>query len=612
MCGFLGEASRDLISKESFLQLLNLSIKRGPDQQGYWNDKNCQLGFNRLSIIDLSENGKQPLSSPSGKFIIIFNGEIYNYKEIQKKYNIADEDLRSSSDSEILAHLIERVTLEEFANELNGMFAISIYDIQNSLVHLIRDFAGIKPLFYGIHNHGIIFGSQFDQIFCHPQFSNKELRPEIMKEYFGLGYMQPPNTIFKNIFQVEPSQIVTWSIEQAKIESKTKYFSWNVTPKLDETSKEVVEQFESVFSKVIKNQLHADVPVATFFSGGIDSPLVAALCKQHNNDIQAYTIGVDDENHNESEAAQKMAAQIKIKQVIETIDETEILNCLELHFKGLCEPFGDYSSLPTYLITKKAKEFATVMLSGDGGDELFWGYPRFLKSLEHLYWFKWPLFLRKIAAPIFRKFKRNISVGVELFDNFEDWIIYKQTHFTKLDKLMSSTRFSAEMYEVYKFKGPANKQNALLYLKKNEFDAHMQRTLRKVDLMSMANSLEVRVPFLDKEVIEFSNTIIPKYGITHTTAKLVLRKLLNKFVSKELIDLPKKGFSIPIDVWLKNELKEDVIHCILNKPFYGSEFIDQGVLKEIVSDFYNDKFVDYWGIWHLYSWQKWAANYGLV
>ena len=161
MCGFLGEITTQLIEKKSFQDLLDLSINRGPDQQGFWKEEHCQLGFNRLSILDLSENGKQPLLSPNGKFAMVFNGEVYNYKEIQKKYNIADEDLRSGSDSEILSHLLEKVSIPTFAKELNGMFAIAVYDIQTKELHLIRDFAGIKPLFYGVHNQGIVFASQF-------------------------------------------------------------------------------------------------------------------------------------------------------------------------------------------------------------------------------------------------------------------------------------------------------------------------------------------------------------------------------------------------------------------------------------------------------------------
>ena len=612
MCGFLGEIATQLIENKFFQNLLDLSINRGPDQQGFWKDDYCQLGFNRLSILDLSENGKQPLLSPNGKFAMVFNGEVYNYKEIQKKYNIADEDLRSGSDSEILSQLLEKVSIETFAKELNGMFAIAVYDIQTKELHLIRDFAGIKPLFYGVHSQGIVFASQFDQIFKHPAFLVKKLRPEIMKEYFGLGYMQAPNTVFENIFQVEPSQIISWNLEQCSIVSKSKYYEWKVTDEIKETSKEAVEKFKNVFSSVIKSQLNADVPIATFLSGGIDSPIVSAIAKQHKGDIKAFTFGVDDEQYDESEVAQKIANQLNLNNHIEKSSKSEILSVINSHFKGLKEPFGDYSSLPTYLITKKAKEHATVMLSGDGGDEMFWGYPRFIKSIDHVYWFKLPLFLRKKTAPVYRKIFGNTSSAIDIYNSFEDWILSKQMVYFKLDKLFPKISFSKELLDVYAFKKPLNKQNALFYLKENEFFAHLQMVLRKVDLMSMANSLEVRVPFLDKEVIEYSNSISPEYGIHHRTSKIILRKLLNKYVDKNITDLPKKGFSIPLENWLKNELKEDVINSILNKPIYGNKYLDNNFLKEFIIKFYENKNKNWQFVWHIYVWQKWAELNNLV
>lgn len=612
MCGFLGEISKDPINKNSFQKLLDLSINRGPDQQGFWQDEVCQLGFNRLSIIDLSENGKQPLLSPSGKFAMVFNGEVYNYKEIQEKYKIDNTVLRSSSDSEILVHLIEKVDIQTFAKELNGMFAISIYDIENRIVHLIRDFAGIKPLYYGVHNQGLVFASQFDQIFCHPAFENKKLRPEIMKEYFGLGYMQAPNTVFENILQVEPAQIISYDFHQNKIISKDFYYDWKTTNVINETSENTLLEFKNIFSKVIKSQLNADVPVASFLSGGIDSPLVIATAKQYKPDIKGYTFGINDEEYNESDIAKKIANQLEIEHQTEKSTELEILSIIKKHFDGLCEPHGDYSSLPTYLITKKAREFTTVMLSGDGGDEVFWGYPRFLKSINHLYWFKLPLIIRKIIVPFYRKIFKNTSSAIDIFARFDDWILNKQLHFSNLDNIFPNTNFSPELKAVYKFDKKHSKENVLHYLKKNEFFAHLQKVLRKVDLMSMANSLEVRVPFLDKEVINFSNTINPEYGIKHQTPKIILRKLLGQYVDKDIINLPKKGFSVPIKKWLKKELKPDFTKTVIDKPIYGAEFIDENLLKQNINSFFeNKKNINPWGIWHVYTWQKWAEKYNL-
>lgn len=611
MCGFLGEISNQLSSVEDFKKLLDLSIHRGPDQQGFWKNNVCQLGFNRLSIIDTSENGNQPIVSPSGKYSLVFNGEVYNYKEIQKKYAINDSDLRSDSDSEILAHLIDKVSIKEFAAELNGMFAIAVFDCINNRVYLLRDFAGIKPLFYGIHVNGLVFASQFDQIFSHPFFQNKKLRPEIMKEYFGLGYMQSPNTVFENIYQVNPGEIVQWDLSTKTIISKSNFFHWKTNPIYSETADETVVKFAEVFSTVIKNQLFADVPVACFLSGGIDSPLVTAFSKIHKSDIKAFTFGVNDQEFDESDVAKMIAAELNVNQVIEKVENDEFFTIIEKHFSFFSEPFGDYSSIPTFLITQRAKKFATVMLSGDGGDELFWGYPRFTKSINHFKWFRFPLFVRKIIVPFYRKFYPRTSSAIDKIDKFETWILNKQIHFPNLDQLMPGVSFSKDLISTYRFPNTSNKVDALAYLKQNEFYAHMQKVLRKVDLMSMANSLEVRVPFLDKKVISFSNLILPELGIKHKKEKFILKNTLRNFVKEEITLLPKKGFSIPIDTILRNELKADVVKTLLNDNFYGDNLIEKEVLNKVVTDYLEKNKGNGWGIWHLYAWQKWAKKYDL-
>lgn len=605
MCGLLGEVSNNLLSNKDFKSLLALSIHRGPDQQGYWSTNNCQIGFNRLAIIDLSENALQPVLSPNNKYALVFNGEVYNYKELQHKYNILDEELRSKSDSEVLAHLIEKLDINDFANELNGMFAIAIYDLEQEKVHLIRDFAGIKPLYYGLFNRGIVFASQFDQIFKHSAFKDKRLRPEIMKEYLALGYMHAPNTVFDNIFQVMPGQIITWSYSISRVE-QSDYYTWKVSKEYDETNVKVIEDFEVLFEEALKRQLNSDVKIATFLSGGVDSPLVTAFAKKNKKDIKAFTIGVDDEKFDESKIAKKYAEQLQVDQLIECFDANQMLSIIDDHFKALSEPLGDYSSLPTYLITKKAKKYATVMLSGDGGDELFWGYPRFIKSAEQALWFRLPLFLRKVVIPILRKFIPNLSYAIEIEKNFGNWVLSKQIHL-KTEKLMPNYSFTKELNDTYVSDNNSNKSEVLVYLKKNEYYAHLQKVLKKVDLMSMANSLEVRVPFLDKKIIEFSNKIEPQLTKKHRTPKFVLKKMLAKIVSDDLVYLPKRGFSIPIEDWIKNELADDVKKVLLQDDFYGAEFIDKQEVKTLVDDFFQGKTtVNPWGIWHVYSWQKWA------
>lgn len=614
MCGLIGEVTSSVTASELFGELQRLSVSRGPDQQGYWtNHANCQMGFNRLAILDVSENGLQPMVSPSGRYVMVFNGEIYNYRDLQLEYHINSASLRSTSDAEVLVHLIEKLSIGEFVSVLNGMFAICIYDSHMNEVHLIRDFAGIKPLFYGVHDTGIVFSSQFDQVFKHPLFKGQlELRPEIMKEYFGLGYMHAPNTVFKNIFQVRPGEWITWSDDTKTIVRKKLYYTWTESDSVKETDPELPLTFIDEFTRIISDQLNADVKVAAFLSGGIDSPLVAAISHQLATETEAFTFGIRGDTLDESQDAKALADQIGIAHTIETVSRADLLNSVNDHFSGMPEPFGDYSSLPTYLITKKASAFAQVMMSGDGGDEMFWGYPRFMRAVDHFNWFRIPQKPAGLLAKAARRFNNQVSSAVGITGNFGEWTLSKQIHLTDLDSLFPDVSFSSELMDDYSSDRVTSKRKTLRYLKKNEFYGHLQKVLRKVDLMSMANSLEVRVPFLDKRMIAFSNNISPELTLRHRDPKIVLKKALKRLLPSADISDTKRGFTVPVDHWLRNELREDVEQMILHQPIYGAEHLDSERLKQLVMEKLNDSKGNLWGIWHVYAWQKWAYGQELV
>nr|WP_321223014.1 asparagine synthase (glutamine-hydrolyzing) [uncultured Psychroserpens sp.] len=614
MCGFLGEISTSLLEPAAFKTLLDLSNQRGPDQQGFWQDEICQLGFNRLAILDVSTNGKQPILSPSGRYALVFNGEIYNYKKLQDKYCIHASSLRSTSDAEVLVHLLDHDSISEIAKQLNGMFAISIWDTVLKQLTLIRDFSGIKPLYYGCKNQQVIFSSQFDQVFKHPLFTHKKLRPDAMKSFFGLGYMHAPDTVFDDIYQVEPGELVVWDFNLKQILKKEKYYIWSVDEQHVDTDVNTKEAFNQRMRDVIKGQLQADVHLGTFLSSGYDSSLISAFAKQEQPSIKAFTFGVDGHGKfDERTDAKAYASILDLNHETATVKEADLLAVIDTHFKAMPEPFGDYSSIPTYVICQKAREFATVMLSGDGGDELFWGYPRFRASLKQAYWFNLPLWSRKIILPVLRRLKQQLPWGVQMNTRFEDWILNKQVHFSGLNSFMPKTNFTKSVYESYIYDGPLKKPEILQYLKKNEFYAHLQRVLKKVDLMSMAHSLEVRVPFLDKEMIAFSNTIKSGFTMHHDETKVLLKNSLYDFIPEEIVNKEKKGFSVPISSWLKNDLKTDFVSTILETPFYGAEHIDIKYLKILIDDFFNDKpTVDVWGLWHVYAWQKWAIHHKLI
>lgn len=617
MCGFLGYCSSDSKSADRFFDSLQLSSFRGPDQTGYWSDDFIQLGFNRLSILDVSERGIQPLLSPSGRYVIVFNGEIYNYKKLQKDYGIPDQALRSQADSEVLAHLVEKLPIEDFAKALNGMFAIAIYDREEKILVLMRDFAGIKPLFYGISDQNFVFASQFDQVFQYPGIQNNlQINPQGLQDYLALGYMQAPNTVFKNIFQCLPGQWIkvdkNFSLSKGNFSESDFKFEKG---KLKEDSRETISHLDSILKDVVKDQLVADVPVGLFLSGGIDSPLITYYSSLLKNDLTAYTIGVADQRYDESRKAADFAKEWKIKHKILSFTEEELLRENENHFQSLPEPFGDYSSLPTYLITKLARQENTVMLSGDGGDELFWGYPRFLNTVNHFSWFDYPQTLRKVGSGLARKFGIRISYGVTAHIGIDNWVFDQQCHNNKdvLQNIFSDMAFTPETEALYSYtNGFSNKQELLQWLRWNEFYGHLQRVLVKVDRTSMGNSLEVRVPFLDKRILDFAWNIQPGLGIHHQEPKLLLKKLLQSKLSHSSIKNEKMGFSVPIREWLRGPLKKDLEQSVMDVDIFGKDFIQQDQIRKMVSDFIHLDRGNEWGIWIIYAMQKWAIRYQLV
>ncbi|WP_431135825.1 asparagine synthase (glutamine-hydrolyzing) [Psychroserpens mesophilus] len=612
MCGFLGEfcykKEKQLTPSTAFSQLLELSKHRGPDASGVTKGENYQLGFNRLAILDLSALGNQPKQSPSGRYQVVFNGEIYNYKHLAELHHF--QNLKSSSDTEVLIHLLDEIGVEATIKSLNGMFAIAIVDINENQLHLTRDFAGIKPLFYGTAAKGTVFASQFDQVFKHSWFKDTlKLRPEIMKEYFGFGYMQAPNTVYKQIFQVQPGALVTWDNNGEFTKKQLVEFKKNPKNQVKE-NEQTSNEYNKLLDVILKRQLVSDVPIASFLSGGIDSPLIAAHAKNNKIDIEAFTLEVADEKINESEIAKEYASALSIHQKIIKAEASDVLNCMDDYFDKCSEPFGDYSSLPTYLLSMHATKRHKVMLSGDGGDELFYGYPRFKHVLDNMYWFKVPFKIRKPIVRFFNKYNINSTPAPYYYKTLSEWLIAKHLQIFPhiLDKMFPKVTFSKSFIELYDLEGINSKKRLMEALKHNEFYAHLQRVLVKVDRASMANSLEVRVPFLDKESVDFSWRLDSKF-LKHKILKKTLKDSLQEFIPERLLNKKKMGFSVPLDGWLRNELKKDVMYHVFEIPFYGAEYLNLERIQTAVTDFYNYKGVSAWGIWHIYAWQKWAVKH---
>lgn len=611
MCGFLGEflfKKDTFISEKVFSNLLELSKHRGPDDTQVFQGENYRLGFNRLSILDLSTNGSQPKQSSSKRYHVVFNGEIYNYKALAEQYEL--KNLKSTSDTEVLVSLLDVLGVKETVALLNGMFAIMIVDTQTNDIYLVRDFAGIKPLFYGVSEKGLVTASQFNQVFKHPWFSEYlELRADVMKGYFSLGYMLAPDTIYRNIYQVRPGELL--QIDAKGCIKKEAYLQFGEAQRNQKDSEPI---HASKLNIVVKNQMVSDVSLGSFLSGGIDSPLVTAVAYKSSPKLQAYTLAVDHKKLDETEKAKDYVKYLKIKHHFINISQPELLNVVETHFKYMTEPFGDYSSIPTFAVSKGAKVNNTVMLSGDGGDELFFGYPRMLHIIKLRHWFKIPFQLRKPLVRIAIKTGFLNSWAPYNFRDLSHFVKAKQSYINEesVGTFFNNQSYTAEVENIFDFNNQLTKFALLKKLRVNEFYGHLQRVLVKVDRMSMANSLEVRVPLLDKEILNNAFNWQPSIFKLNTDLKKPLKSLLQTYYPKKLINQEKKGFAVPISDWLHGELKKDVEDVVLAYDIYGNSKLKESELKRYVSDFLDYKHKEAWGVWHIYAWQKWAINEGLI
>jgi asparagine synthase (glutamine-hydrolysing) len=577
MCRLFGNIGNNLIEQSLFEKLTLVSKRGGPDSTEFFRSDEAQFGFNRLAILDTSENGNQPFISDSGRYVLMLNGEIYNYKDLHRQFKLGN--LGSGSDAEVVLKLIEKISFEKAIYELNGMFAISCWDSKEQKLYLARDFAGIKPLFYSSTSYGMVFGSQFNQILKHPWVIGWDFSDLGLSEYLQFGYMPAPHTIAKNVYQLNVGEYLVYSLKSKEL-NKYKYSQF--FSKSGSISEDKVN-LTTVLDSAVKRQMVADVPLGVFLSGGIDSTLVASKALQYKTDITAITIGFEDSKYDESTKAIQYAKHLGIKNHhVEKFGNNQMLDLMDDHFEQMSEPIADYSSLPTYLVSQISRKTNTVMLSGDGGDELFWGYPRFLTFANSSPYFKIPgKTNRKIVKQFLKALNSNVTgfLSEENIGNanmcFQSYIMPKS-----VKEILGNYQISQETIDGYAFIS-LNKRDTLDYLRRNEFYYHLQKILVKVDRMSMANSLEVRVPLLDKEVIKAAESLYSGLGTSHKVLKKVLKQELYKYIPEQLIEKQKRGFTPPLLEWSKKELKSEIINTLNDAEKFGLKGIN-----ELVSDYY--------------------------
>lgn len=576
MCGFLGQFSGQKIITclDDLNRLLRLSDLRGPDlSQTYSNEKNVWFGFNRLSILDLSEAGSQPMHSNSKRYTLVFNGEIYNHRELRTRLKF--KNWRGHSDSETILQCVEEYGFEKTLDLLDGMFAIAIYDHLEDSLLCARDFAGIKPFFYGWNGSDFIFASQYDQIVQHPEFRDNAIDEKVLRLYLEQHFMPAPFGLVKQTGQLEPGQ---W-IKISSAGMKTGYY-WQfpeyVEPEIFDEA-EANRLIASSLSESVSSEMLSDVPLGAFLSGGIDSPLICHYASKHQGrKLKTFTIGFDSKVHNESDMARQYANLIGTDHHNEMMSADSAFSLFNEAMNCVREPMADFSVIPTFLVSKLARKQVTVSLSGDGGDELFFGYERFWSVAKNVKYQQMPWILKaflykgdqflsgnkRINDVVLSKKQGNAHRG--LHNRFDkEWI---NRVFPDLANVSTP-----ENYNTYNYSNTRTVDKLIQAMRKAEFYGMMQKTLRKVDLASMGVSLEVRVPFLKKSFIETALKIDPMLSFGPNKKKQLLKNHLRNLYPKAPIDNIKRGFTIPLGKWFneKNFLN------YIREQFQQTNFIDR-------------------------------------
>jgi asparagine synthase (glutamine-hydrolysing) len=551
-------------------QMCRVIAHRGPDDQGTMQtDDGAHLGMRRLSIIDLA-GGHQPISNEDGTVSIVFNGEIYNYRELQPELEARGHHFQTHSDTEVIVHSYEEFG-PDCVSKLRGMFAFAIWDAKKQSLFIARDRVGKKPLYYTLTSEGaLIFGSELKSLLQHPSM-RREINPQAIDAYLTWGYVPDPLSILKGIRKLPPGHYLTFANGRVDV---TCYWDFRYEPVQGETSRraeDYLEELRSLLSESVRLRLIADVPLGAFLSGGIDSStIVGLMAREMSQPVKTFSIGFNEDSYNELKYARIAARHFGTDhhEFVVTPDLCQIVDDLAWF---LDEPFADSSAIPTYMVSKLAREHVKVVLSGDGGDELFAGYTRYVIDQRRSGFAGLPRFVRHgLMAPLSRHLPhgargRNFlhNVALDSLDRYLDSI----SIFTELNKpLLYTDAFRGQLQrngdEVIPFRSYAERVrtgeplDTLLYIDSKTYLPG--DILTKVDRMSMAVSLEARVPLLDHKLIEFVNSIPASLKLNGLETKHVFKQAIRDFVPAEILNRPKQGFGVPVDEWINQQLRERI------------------------------------------------------
>lgn len=637
MCGIAGYLTFEkYFSDEDLHAMTNTISHRGPDAEGFFNDGICGLGHRRLSIIDLSDRANQPMHSANDRYVIIYNGEVYNYQEIgarlkENNYGIEFKP-KTSSDTEIILESFVHYGID-CIHQLNGMFSFAIYDKVMNELYLVRDRLGIKPLIYYWDGKNIAFSSELKSLAKLPQI-NKDINPSSISDFLHLGFIPAPNTIYKNLYKLTPGSYLKISKEGL---SQTRYWSVNkkLTNNIISDKEEALVKLSDLLMSSVQYQLKSDVPFGVFLSGGIDSSLVTAQAVGLSSvKVNSFSIGFEENSHNESEYAKAVANHLGTNHHEFIVSYKDAIKHFDSIFDVYDEPNADSSFIPTMLVSKLARNHVTVTLSGEGGDELFFGYGshQWARRLSN----PWFNLLRPSLAYTLEKFSsryQRISklLRTEDSSNLQSHILSQEQYYFTMHEIndivkpefskpgfllnLENTEVHSVLAEKTTMNGKSVKVRMLSAMEQQAlFDIQYYLPydlLTKVDRSSMHYSLETRVPYLDHRVVEFAINLSPDLKFRNGISKYILKQILYKYVPEKLFNRPKQGFAIPLGKWLKKELRYLIDEYLDRETLTQTGIVNPEEVEKLLKNFFDGKEYLYNRVWLLIVLHKWFKDEGI-
>lgn len=618
MCGIAGFVDRDGFSRDGLepariiREMCDVIRHRGPDDEGAYVGDGAALGMRRLSIIDLA-GGHQPIRNEDGSVWVVFNGEIYNYRELRAELIARGHAFYTDTDTETIVHAYEEWGDDSFAH-LRGMFGIALWDRRTRELLLARDRVGIKPLHYAIADGRLTFGSEIKSILA--AGVRRSLNAAALNHYLAFLYSPPETSIFEGIHKLPPGHVLRWKDGQATVR---RYWALPAEESFTKSMAAAVEELEAILAEAVRSHLVSDVPVGALLSGGIDSSLVVGLmARASSQPIKTFSIGFDEPEFDELDGARRLAAHFSTDhhEMVVRPDALSIVDSLVDHFD---EPFGDSSAVPTWYVSQMARRHVTVVLSGDGGDELFGGYDRYLphprvaafdrltgrsgRAVASAVWPRLPHgvtgknFLRHVAQDPRGRYLESVTffqpdevaalVTPELARTLEPAQAHASERFARLSRLSWPSQMMAFDIETYL----------------------PEDILTKVDRMSMAHSIESRVPLLDHEVVSFAATLPSRMKIQGAERKRLLKQVAARVLPAEVLTRRKRGFGVPIGHWFRGALRDFVIDTLHSPRALQRGYFQQGFVNRVITEHLTGRRDHTLRLWQLLMFELWHRRY---